>query len=73
MSKIEKQDLYIITTIVNIFYIIPTKIQALVLLCDEFLYYCIVEICTKNCFIYIYEQVKNTWGQVQTLGKVEKK
>jgi hypothetical protein len=75
----------------SFFYIISMKIQALVILCDEFLYTCIVEICRQsvepvfNCLLHIFiathphiaqqllqvcEQVKITWSQVQTVGRI---
>jgi hypothetical protein len=47
INKIKK-IIYIITTdIKSFFYIIPIKIQALVISCDEFLYVRIIEICCQ--------------------------
>jgi hypothetical protein len=44
----KKKIFYIITTELKpFFYIIPMKIQAPVVSCDEFLYACIVEICRQ--------------------------
>jgi hypothetical protein len=69
------------------------KIQALVILCDEFLYACIVEICRQSIepvlyrFLHFFiathvrvaqkllqvcEQVKITWNQVWTVGRMGK-
>jgi hypothetical protein len=52
---------YIITTdLRSFFYIIAVKIQALIVLCDKFLYACIVEICRQftepvfQCLLHIY-------------------
>jgi hypothetical protein len=40
---------YIITTdLKSFFYIIPMKIQTLVVSCDEFVYACIIEICCQS-------------------------
>jgi hypothetical protein len=71
---INKMLFYIITTdIKTFFYITPLEIQALVVLCDEFLFACIAEICcqfSEPVFNYLLQFIDTHARVAQTLLQV---
>jgi hypothetical protein len=59
--KLKTNLFYIITAdIKSFFYVIPMKVQSLVISCNKFLYGCIVQICRQstepvfNCLLYVF-------------------